>query len=429
MSSVIRLGPILLVLALLVLSYFAGNYMLAAVIKPMHQEGIIPGTNQTWREYAGLLKTIPGFVGIALTVIWGVLADKLGRPRLLFLLGLTMGFSLALVAYASNYIYLLLVLTVFGIANVGIGPVIYAFISDITPPEKRGMGYAAYYAPSVLGFVVGLIIGGILFYWRTAYLVVGVLVLVFSIPLYLLTRNIRIGQAEGITGEKYRFMDALRAAMNKTILTIMIQIIPWTIPWGFITLFAVDYLMTRWGITKSIASGVLAIAALSIAFGHILGGNLADRYVKRGDLTGRAKVSIIGIIIGYLALLGMFIYPYPYGDTSLSALLPPVILAVGGLLFTTFAYPNISSVISDCVEPVYRGTVFSLYNILNLSGWAIGPILYGALTAYYMGSGVDERTAIMYGAVILESLWLISLASWIVIMKTYPKDRISTMKT
>ncbi len=425
MSTALRTGPILITLALLVLSYFAGNYMLATVIKPMHNEGLIPGTNETWREYAGLLKTVPGFVGIALTVVWGVLADKIGRPKLLFLLGLTMGIALALVAFSMNYAYLLLVLTIFGVANVGIGPVIYAFISDITPPEKRGMGYAAYYAPSVLGFVVGVLIGGVLFYWRTAYLVVGVMVLVFAFPLYYLIRGVRTGQAEGIVGEKYRFMDALRAAWNKTVLMIMIQILPWTIPWGFITLFAVDYLMTRWGVTKEIASGVLAIAALSISVGHVLGGKLADKLVGRGDLAGRAKVSIIGIVIGYLALLGMFIYPYPYGDMSLAALTPPTLLALGGLLFTTFAYPNISSVISDCVEPVYRGTVFSLYNIINLSGWALGPFLYGVLTAYYMTSGVPERTAIMYAAVALEALWLISLASWIVIMKTYPKDRIS----
>jgi len=123
----------------------------------------------------------------------------------------------------------------------------------------------------------------------------------------------------------------------------------------------------------------------------------------------------------------MFIYPYPYGSTSLSALLPPVILALTGLLFTTFAYPNISSVISDCVRPEYRGTVFSIYNILNTAGWATGPALYGILVKYFMNS-YPERTAIMYAAVGLESLWLISLAIWLLVAKTYPRDRISAEK-
>ncbi len=422
-----RAGLILIVLAVLVLFYFAGDYMLAAVLEPMRKEGLIPGTEKSWRFYAGLLKTIPGYVGLALTFLWGILADKIGRPKLLFSLGLTMGFSLVLVGFSHSYLYLLLVLIIFGIAKIGIGPVIYAFIPDIMPPERRGIGYAAYYAASVLGFVAGMVIGGILFYWRTAYIGVGAAVVLSVVPLYLLSSGIRIGYAEQATLETYSLQEALRATLNKTVLLMMIQIIPWTIPWGFITLYAVDYLQTRWGVSRSIASGVLALAALSIALGHVIGGKLADNLVQRGDVNGRVKVSAIGIAIGFLAMLGMFIYPYPYGSTSLSALLPPVILALTGLLFTTFAYPNISSVISDCVRPEYRGTVFSIYNILNTAGWATGPALYGILVKYFMNS-YPERTAIMYAAVGLESLWLISLAIWLLVAKTYPRDRISAEK-
>jgi len=126
-------------------------------------------------------------------------------------------------------------------------------------------------------------------------------------------------------------------------------------------------------------------------------------------------------------MFGMLTYPYPYGSTSIHALLPPVILALTGLIFTTFPYPNINSVISDCVRPEYRGTVFSLYNILNGTGWATGPLLYGILSGYFMKS-YPERTAVMYAAVSIESLWLISLAIWLLVAKTYPRDRISAEK-
>jgi MFS family permease len=372
MREGIRVGPILALLALMVLGYFSGDYMLAAVINTMHKEGIIPGTEENWRIYAGLLKTIPGFVGLALTFLWGVLADKLGRPRLILALGLLMGFSLALVSTAYNYYYLLAILIVFGIGKIGISPVIYAFIPDILPPEKRGVGYAAYYAPSVLGFVVGVILGGVLLYWRTAYLAVGLLVLATTIPLYILSKGVRIGLSEDSTQiAAYSLREAVRAALNRTVLIIMLQIIPWTIPWGFISLYAVDYLMTRWGISKALASIFLGIAALSIAFGHVIGGKLGDRLVSKGDVNGRVKVSILGIAVGYAAMAGLLAYPYPYGKETLTVLLPPLILATAGLLFSTFAYPNLSSVISDCVPPEYRGTVFSLYNILNTAGWAL----------------------------------------------------------
>jgi len=276
-----RTNAILFALAILVLLYFAGYYMPAAVLTPMRKEGLIPGTKQTWRFYASLLRSIPGYVGLALTFIWGVLADKIGRPRLLFILGLIMGSSLVLVGLAHSYLYLLLVLTAFGIAQAGISPVIYAFIPDITPPERRGVGYAAYYAASVLGFASGMVIGGILLYWRTAFISVGLALILVAIPLYMLSRGIRIGYAERATLTTYSLRGALRAIRNRTVLLMMSQIVSWAIPWGFITYYAVTYLQTRWGIPRGLASGILALAALSIALGHVIGGKLADNLVKR----------------------------------------------------------------------------------------------------------------------------------------------------
>lgn len=426
MSRSIDLRLILVFLALFVLFYFAGDYMLAATINDMHREGVIPGDEKTWRARAGLLKTLPGAVGISLSIVWGILADRIGRPRLVFMLGLVMGLSYALIGSAGSYLVLLLVMTLLSIAKIGIGPVVYAMVSDVTPPEKRGIGYAAYYAASVIGFIVGLVFGGILFYWRTAFHLVGLLVVLFAVPLYLLTRGITIGYAEDTVGRvEYTLRGALRAGMSKTVLLVMLQILPWTIPWGFITLFAVDYIMTRWGLSKELASGILALAAVSIAVGHIVGGKWADKLVSGGDALGRIGVSIIGIIVGYLAMIGMLVYPYPYGSTRLTDLLPPTLLALVGLMFTTFAYPNISSVISECVRPEYRGTVFAFYNILNTLGWAIGPTLYGALVAALMDAGLAEKTALMYAAVTLTSLWLVSLATWVIMRRTYPRDKIA----
>ena len=421
------LGLILLFLALFVLFYFAGDYMLAATLKDMRAEGLIPGTEETWRARAGLLKTVPGVIGIVLSIVWGVLADKIGRPRLVFLLGMVMGLGFVAIGASSSYLLLFLAMTIMAIAKIGIGPVVYAMVSDVTPPEKRGVGFAAYYAATVLGFIVGLVMGGILFYWRTAYYLTGILVIGFAVPLYLLTRTVTIGfsEQEPAGASAYSFRGALRAAMNRTVLLMMAQILPWTIPWGFITVFAVDYIMTRWGLSKELASLILAVSALSIAVGHVVGGKWADKLVSKGDILGRVRVSVIGIIVGYMAMIGMLAYPYPYGSTRILDLIPPTLLALVGLMFTTFAYPNISSVISECVRPEYRGTVFAFYNILNTLGWAIGPTLYGALVATLMSIGVAEKEALMYAAIALTSLWLASLTVWILLKNTYPRDRIS----
>ncbi len=418
-----RTGLILGLLGLLVLFYFAGFYMLAAIIDTLHLEGLIPGTEETWRFYAGLLRTIPQIIGIALSFIWGILADRYGRRRILLILGLLMGIGLLGTSVSLNYYQLLGFMTLFGIAMTGISPVIYAFVADVAPPEKRGMGYAVYYASSVLGMAIGLVIAGVLFHWRIAYLSTGVLVLLFAIPLFLASRGVTIGFAEKISAGKYKLSFVVKYLKTPTVLLVLVMIIPWTMPWGMLSLFAVDYLMTRWGISKPSASLIVSLAVISIAVGHVLGGVLSDRRVKRGDLRARPKISIIGIIIGYIAMVSMLAYPYPYGEETFLNLLPPAILAIAGMMFTTFAYPNISSVLSDVVKPEYRGTVFAIYNILNTSGWAIGPFVYPLIVGYLMGGGMSERDSLLYSAISIVSLWILCILIWIAMLRTYPRDR------
>ncbi|WFO76377.1 MFS transporter [Desulfurococcaceae archaeon MEX13E-LK6-19] len=397
--------------------------MIAAIVDTLWKEGLIPGTKEDWRVYAGLLRTIPQIIGLALSFLWGVLADKIGRRKVLAVLGVMMGLSLLAVATARSYIELMIYFTIFGIAITGIGPVIYAFIADVVPSEKRGSGYAVYYASSVLGMAIGLVIAGILLTWRYAYLTTGLAVLVFAIPLYVISRGVTIGYAEKKEVGKYGLRKALKALAIPTVLIIILQIIAWTIPWGMLSLWAVNYFEVKWGVSKKSASLVVSIAVLSIALGHVIGGTLSDRRVKKGDILARVKIPIIGIIIGYAAMVAMLTYPYPYGKEDLLTLLPPAILALCGMMFTTFAYPNINSVISDVVKPEIRGTVFSVYNVLNTIGWAVGPVIYALLSKYFMDIGFEEKQALMYSAVLIVSLWIISLIAWIILAKTYPRDK------
>lgn len=406
---------VLLLLALFVLAYFAGDYMLAAVLEPMWREGVIPGNTETWRIYAGLLKTLPGYIGLALLILWGALADRLGRPKLILLLGLSMAASLALVSASTTYLLLLAAFTVFGAAKTWITPVLYAFIPDIVPPEKRGAGYAAYYTPSVLGFILGVILGGVLLYWRTAYLLTAAATGATVLLLYLASRDTRIGGAEHhqAATQRYRFREALRSTLDRTVLILTLQVIPWTIPWGFITLFAVDYFTTVWHITRTTASMILAAAAITIALGHILGGILGDKASAKNP-AARPLIAALGVALGYT--LTTIALNYPVHDEA--SLITAATLAALGLMAATTVYPNLSTVISDSTPPIHRGTVFAIYNILNTLGWATGPILYGIL-ASTLTATLPQQTALRYTATILLSLWLISLAAWLAASKTY----------
>ena len=421
-----RVGVVIVSLAFFVLFYSMGYYMLNPILKTLHEEGLIPGrTEVEWRFNAGLIATILQGTGLVLSFVWGILADKIGRRQLLFLLGSTMGAGLLLVSTAKSYTGLLLYFILFGLGFVGVGPVIYAFISDALPSQSRGKGYAAYYVSSVLAMILGLIVAGVLLRWRTAYLVTGVATLIFAVVLFVSSRGITIGYSEKKAEEvkKYSFREALPSLKKKTVLLVLSMIIPWTIPWGMLSIWSIDYISTKWGVPTGTASLIIASATASIALGHIIGGTLSDRLVSRGDVGGRAKISIIGVAVGYIAMLLMAIYPYPYGDTSLPTLLPPVLLAVGGMMFTTFAYPNINSVLSDVVVPEHRGTIFAFYSVLNNLGWTLGPTVYTLLLSAF-ATTMGQIQAMTSAAAMVVSLWLIALLCWISISRSYPKEKL-----
>jgi len=134
-------------------------------------------------------------------------------------------------------------------------------------------------------------------------------------------------------------------------------------------------------------------------------------------------------------MLSFVLYPYPFGREELAVLLPPAILALAGMMFTTLAYPNISSVLSEVTRPEYRSTVFAVFNILNNLGWGLGPTLYGLLKDYYYTSlspGLAHQEAIAtaskYSITTIVLLWLIPLVIWILLLKLYLKSRIVESK-
>ena len=448
-----RTGLVILALAILVLLYFSAGYLLAFIVDVLKNSPIIPGVESYEKEtYIGYLKSIPQIIGIALSILWGILADKIGRRKTMSLMIMFMFIGLAIIPFAVNYTMLLTLFIIFGIGHTGIAPIVYAFIADVLVPEKRGAGYAVYYASSVLGFI-----GAYVFYlavkpWQTTYGVLGVMVLLTGLLLLAVSRGVRIGGAEKTSVVEFKLSEAVSSFRKPSVMAVLVMIVFWTIPWGMLTTFAIDYMMVKWGVSKTIASLILIVSVVSIAIGHIVGGILSDKVARKKGPAGRVFISILGIGIGLPVMLSMIMYPYPCGNSEWSIAIRPLLLAAFGMMFTTIAYPNITVVLSDVVRAEHRGTVFSVYNILNTLGWAIGPLLYPALAYIYMppdirasdlprlitlydpesmryiNSCMSEmapvRNAYMYSAATIVLLWIISLLIWIVIKITYEKDRI-----
>jgi len=109
----------------------------------------------------GLLITVYSVAQFFLAPLWGRLSDRFGRRPFLILGLLGSAASYLVFAYAGSLAVLFLSRIMAGIGGATV-PVAQAYISDITPPERRAGNLGLIGAAFGLGFIFGPALGGVL---------------------------------------------------------------------------------------------------------------------------------------------------------------------------------------------------------------------------------------------------------------------------
>ena len=140
--DMLALGIIVPVLPTLVLEFVAGDTAWAAKIY-------------------GLFGTAYALMQFFCSPLLGALSDRFGRRPVILLSNLGLGLDYVLMALAPNLIWLLVGRVISGITSASIGTG-YAYIADVTPPERRAAAFGMLGAAFGLGFVLGPAVGGLL---------------------------------------------------------------------------------------------------------------------------------------------------------------------------------------------------------------------------------------------------------------------------
>ncbi|HLM91691.1 MAG TPA: MFS transporter [Thermoplasmata archaeon] len=111
----------------------------------------------------GVLVALTGVLPLAILPAAGLLADRLGRRRVLLIALLGEGLTLFVIAYTISIGWLLgLIIFVTVLQTVGAmgGPAVQAYIADFVQGSDRTMGYSWLRIASNLGFTIGVFSGG-----------------------------------------------------------------------------------------------------------------------------------------------------------------------------------------------------------------------------------------------------------------------------
>ena len=130
-------------------------------VLPKLVENFLAGDTARAAEIFGLFGTAWAMMQFLFSPVLGALSDRFGRRPVILLSNFGMGADYLLMALAPTLGWLFVGRVISGItaASVSTG---FAYIADVTPPEKRAASFGMIGAAFGLGFILGPAVGGLL---------------------------------------------------------------------------------------------------------------------------------------------------------------------------------------------------------------------------------------------------------------------------
>ena len=370
----------------------------------------------------GVISTVRNMLQSLSAPIWGYLADKLSRKKVILFGTGIWGIWTVLVGFTQNFGQLL---TIRAISGIGLGclmPATFSIMSDTFPPKDRGKALGMMEAIGVLGIIIATLGLGYLAtptLWRWGYFLLGGFSVISGLVVwYLVSEPVR-GEAEPelagkITRENAKkfglqFRDLPRVLKIPTIWVAIGQGLAGSMPWVVMQAFMITWLVNERNIPSEQATIVFAGIVVGTVFSNIIGGYLGDWAEQKSPKYGRTIIGQISIISGIPLTFILFTQT---ADWSL--------LGITGLAFGTalmISWPGKGSkepMMQGVVPPELRGTAFAMTTFIESGFAAVAGIVAGSLA-----DRIGLSNALIWT---VPFPWIICALLFSLFYFTYPKD-------
>ncbi len=304
----------------------------------------------------------------------GWLADRVG-PRIVLTIGVAgAGLAGLLIGFAPNYVILITLLVVLGMAGGGYHPASVPLVSDSVEAKNRGKGLGLHQVGgSISFFVAPLIVAGLAgaLGWNGTFLTVSVPVTAFGVVFYVLLGRFGYGK------KAHQATDASQTELapktrHPLIVVLVLGIAIMSLVYStisFIPLFIVDHFG---GVTNEAAAATLSFFYVGGLFAGPLGGYLSDR---------RGSVPVI-VTAGFVAGLAIYLQ----NVASLGVAFSAVLILLGTAMHLSM--PAVESYIMSHTPKHKRSTILGIYYLGSRGGPAIAPAIgylidrYGFYTSF-----------------------------------------------
>ncbi|MET1000956.1 MAG: MFS transporter [Acidimicrobiia bacterium] len=380
----------------------------------------------------------------ALSVLpFGWLADRWNRVWLIALGFIPWSIAMFWAGAAQSFTMMFAARMFLGSIEATNGPSTPSLLGDYYPVKERGRVFGIYGIGALIGTLMGFALAGVLatiFDWRTAFFVWGAMGIVCGIAVWRLLPEPPRGIPDALDGAEaalathdattvtpateattqldepvstdrdcdYRHLSLWEAtreiARVRTMWITFVAGFAGEFFFSAIASWAPTFFRRYHGFSAAGAGSLVALLALSVVGGIVVGGRFSDRQLAAGHPARRIRMA------GFADIAAVFTLLISFGFDSLPVIVP-LFIASGFLIGIPMA--PLSAVGLDIMVPHLRGRAAAIRSVLRVSAVAVAPILFGYLSDQY-----GLRTALLAIAPMLGVGGLITLLA----IRTYPRD-------
>nr|MDO8082553.1 MFS transporter [Candidatus Freyarchaeota archaeon] len=387
---------------------------------------------RTTRSALGFITTSQVGIQALLTPLWGFLADRWSRKKVLVIGCLIWGITTLLLAFSGDYQQLTILRIVTGVGMAVMMPTGFSLIVDMYPMEKRGKYFAIYGALGIVGLVtivpllgfidapsltgglesdvyqlalyqaaftlagypemLMLILRNLLLLdafakstvyvgvWRLGFIILGVASIVIAGLAALLIKEPPKGASEKeladvITvesAEKYKVKRSVfrEVLSNRTMLVIIGQGVMGYFPYVVLQTWFIHWFETARQIPPLQASLIFAMLVVGAALGNLIGGVLGDRMERRSPKRGRIIIAQISTFAGIPGVLLILF-------TRMNLILYIAVAFAMAAMINWGSVGSVQPIVSAVNKPEAQSTAWALEQMFEQVFAAFGAVLTG----------------------------------------------------
>jgi DHA1 family multidrug resistance protein-like MFS transporter len=320
--------------------------------------------------WAGIVHSSAFLVGAVMAPLWGLLADKYGKRKMVIRAGLSLAVIYALIAFVQTPWQLVGVRMLHGFVG-GFVPASMSIVASVAPKEKLGWSLGIMQAGTMTGGILGPLFGGLLaeaFGLRRSFVAAAIIILVATVAVIIWVREGKADASEdAVAGKKqaepvtYRMAFRNRALMSMLMLLVLFQLSVNMIQ----PLLTLHIAKLQGGLQGAVLSAGFVLSLIGIA------GILASPIWGRlGEKKGYYRILVICLLCA-----GMVIsMQYFVQDLWLFA----IVQFIFGLFMAGIG-PIVNTLVVQSTDEQFRGRSFGLTTSANQFGAMLGPLIGGLL--------------------------------------------------